>query len=58
MDKINNLRDEAGASTAEYAAVTCGGVGLAGVLIKLLTSEFGQKLITGIFDHVMDLLPF
>lgn len=58
MDQLTRVRDQAGASSAEYAAVTCGGVGFAGVLIKLLTSETGQKIITGIFDHLMDLLPF
>lgn len=58
MEKLQSMRNETGASTAEYAAVTCGGVGLAGVLIKLLTSDFGQNVIKGIFDHLMDMLPF
>jgi hypothetical protein len=58
MENLGKTRNEIGASTAEYAAVTCGGVGIAGVLIKLVTSDFGQDLLKGIFDHVMDLLPF
>jgi hypothetical protein len=45
MENLGKTRNEIGASTAEYAAVTCGGVGIAGVLIKLLTSDFGQDLL-------------
>ena len=39
------VRKQVGAASAEYAAVTAAGCGLAGVLIKLLSSDFGQKLI-------------
>ena len=46
------LRNQIGAATAEYAAVTAAGCGIAGVLIKLLTGDFGQALIKMIFELV------
>ena len=56
--QIVPLRDEQGATTAEYAACTGGAVGFAAVLFKFLTSEAGQRIISQIFDAVMQLLPF
>jgi Flp pilus assembly pilin Flp len=52
------VRDETGATTAEYATVTGCGVGFAAVLFKFLTSEAGQQLISVIFNAVKGLLPF
>jgi Flp pilus assembly pilin Flp len=52
------LRDEVGATTAEYATVTGCGVGFAAVLFKFLTSEAGQSLISMIFRAIRTLLPF
>jgi len=52
------VRDEAGASTAEYATVTGCGVGFAAVLFKFLTSSAGQQLISVIFRAIRALLPF
>lgn len=46
------LRNQIGAATAEYAAVTAAGCGIAGVLIKLLTGDFGQGLLKMIFELV------
>ncbi len=57
MPRIRS-KDETGATTAEYAVCTGAGVGFAGVLFKLITSDFGQKLVSNVFDKVMDLLPF
>lgn len=51
-------KDEAGATTAEYAVCTGAGVGFAGVLFKLLTSDAGQKLVSTVFDKIMSILPF
>jgi hypothetical protein len=51
-------RDEAGATTAEYAVCTGAGVGFAGLLFKFLTSETGQHIVKTVFDHVLKLLPF
>jgi len=51
-------KDEAGATTAEYAVCTGAGVGFAGVLFKLITSDAGQKLVSTVFEKVMDILPF
>ena len=51
-------RSEKGATTAEYAVCTGAGVGFAGLLFKLLTSDVGQKLITDVFHKITDLLPF
>jgi hypothetical protein len=49
-------RDERGAASAEYAAVTACGVGLAGVLIKLLTSDFGQQLLKTILEFFLSMV--
>ena len=52
------VRDEVGATTAEYATVTGCGVGFAAVLFKFLTSEAGQALLELIFNAIKALLPF
>lgn len=43
-------RTEIGAASAEYAAVTACGVGFASVLIKLITSDWGQQLIKTVVE--------
>ena len=59
MDRSTiEMRDEAGATTAEYAVCTGAGVGFAGLLFKFLTSEMGQHIVKTVFDHVLKLLPF
>jgi hypothetical protein len=52
------MRDEAGATTAEYAVCTGAGVGFAGLLFKFLTSTAGQDIVKTVFDHVLKILPF
>ena len=52
------LRDEIGATTAEYATVTGCGVGFAAVLFKFLTSTAGQDILKLIFNAIKALLPF
>ncbi len=52
------VRDEIGATTAEYATVTGCGVGFAAVLFKFLTSSGGQDLIKLVFSAIKALLPF
>ena len=47
---------EDGITTAEYAVGTAAGAGLAGLLYKLLTGGFGDKLLKTLFDHVLGLL--
>ena len=42
---VVRIRNQVGSATAEYAAVTAAGCGFAGVLIKLLTSDFGQQIL-------------
>ncbi|CAM3161632.1 DUF4244 domain-containing protein [Nocardioides dubius] len=49
-------RDERGITTAEYAVGTAAGAGLAGVLYKLLTGGFGDRMLRGMFDHVLSML--
>lgn len=49
-------RGEQGAASAEYAAVTAAGVGLGGVLIRLLTSDFGQQLLQSILDFFLAMI--
>lgn len=43
-------RSERGAITAEYAAVTAAGAGFVGVLISVLTSDWGQQLVTSLIN--------
>lgn len=46
-------RDETGAASAEYAVVTAAGVGIGGILIKLLTSDWGQALLKKLLDFFL-----
>lgn len=55
---IKQLKDETGATTAEYAVCTGAGVGFAGLLFKLLSSDTGQKVVSTVFDKIMGILPF
>ena len=55
---LHLVRDEVGATTAEYATVTGCGVGFAAVLFKFLTSAAGQELLKLIFNAIKALLPF
>ena len=50
------LRNQVGAVSAEYAAVTAAGCGLAGVLIKLLTSDFGQELLKTLLGFFLKMI--
>lgn len=51
-------RDQRGMTTAEYAVGTVSACGFAGLLYKLLTSGFGQDLLTGLLNKIIDILPF
>lgn len=51
-------RTEDGMSTAEYAVGTVSACGFAGVLYKILTSEWGEALLQSVLDKVIGLLPF
>jgi len=51
-------RDERGMTTAEYAVGTVSACSFAGILYKILTSGFGQQLLQGLLNKVMDILPF
>jgi Flp pilus assembly pilin Flp len=53
---VARLRNERGVTTAEYAVVTAAGCGFASVLIKLLTSDWGQRLLKTLFELVMKVL--
>jgi hypothetical protein len=53
---VARLRSERGVTTAEYAVVTAAGCGFASVLIKLLTSEWGQRLLKTLFDLIMKVI--
>ena len=52
----SRLRTQLGAASAEYAAVTAAGCGFAGVLIKLLTSDFGQNLLKTLLDFFLSMV--
>lgn len=49
--RARTFRQE-GVATAEYAVATAAGCGFAALLIKLLTSDFGQKLLEMLFNLV------
>lgn len=49
-------RTERGVVTAEYAVATAAGCGLAAVLIKLLTSDWGQDLLKMLFDLIFKVI--
>ena len=55
---LEKIRDDRGATTAEYAVCTGAGVGFAGLLFKFLTSEMGQDIVKTVFDHGLKILPF
>lgn len=55
---LHLVRDEVGATTAEYATVTGCGVGFAGVLYKFLTSDYGQEFLKFIFNLVKAIVKF
>lgn len=46
-------RGEDGAASAEYAVVTAAGVGVGGILIKLLTSDWGQALLKKLLEFFL-----
>jgi hypothetical protein len=50
------VRNQLGAASAEYAAVTAAGVGIAGVLIRLLTSDWGQQLLKMIVEFFLQMV--
>lgn len=56
--RMSVVTNEVGATTAEYAVCTGAGVGFAGVLFKLLTSDTGQKVVNTVFDRIVGMLPF
>lgn len=53
---VARLRTERGVTTAEYAVVTAAGCGFASVLIKLLTSGWGQQLLKTLFELVLKVI--
>jgi hypothetical protein len=56
MSPLRRVTTEVGAVSAEYATVTACGVGLGGVLLKLLTSEWGQSLLKTLFGFFLKML--
>jgi hypothetical protein len=53
---VARLRNERGVTTAEYAVVTAAGCGFASILIKLLMSDWGQRLLKTLFELVMKVI--
>jgi Protein of unknown function (DUF4244) len=54
--RLQDRRTERGVATAEYAVATAAGCGLAAVLIKLLTSDWGQALLKTLFDLIFKVI--
>lgn len=51
-------KQEDGMSTAEYAVGTVASCGFAGILYKILTSDFGQNMLENLLGWAEDLLPW
>jgi len=56
LTQRSRVRSETGITTAEYAVGTAAGAGLAGLLYKLLSGDFGNQMLRSLFDHVLGLL--
>jgi hypothetical protein len=56
LSPVHRVSTEVGAVSAEYATVTACGVGLGGILLKLLTSEWGQSMLKTIFDFFLKMV--
>jgi hypothetical protein len=52
------LRDEAGTTTAEYTVVTGAACAFGALLFKLLTSDWGQRILETAFRSIVKLLGF
>lgn len=50
------LRNQIGATTAEYAVVTAAGCGFGAILLRLLMSDWGQSLLKTIFNFFLSLI--
>lgn len=52
------VRDDAGTTTAEYTVVTGAACAFGALLFKLLTSEWGQRILETAFRSIVGLLGF
>ena len=53
---VARLRNQKGVASAEYAVATAAGCGFAAVLIKLLTSDWGQQLLKTLFELIFKVI--
>jgi hypothetical protein len=53
---VARLRSQKGVASAEYAVATAAGCGFAAVLIKLLTSDWGQELLKTLFSIILKMV--
>lgn len=53
---VARLRTEKGIATAEYAVATAAGCGFAALMIKLLSSDFGQTLLETLFNLILSVI--
>lgn len=53
---VARLRTQNGVASAEYAVATAAGCGFAAVLIKLLTSDWGQELLKTLFSIILKMV--
>lgn len=50
---IRSMTADDGMSTAEYAVGTCGAIGFAGILVKILTSPSVTEMISNVFTEFL-----
>lgn len=53
---VARLRNDKGVTTAEYAVVTAAGCGFGALLLRLLTSDWGQALLQKLFDVFLGMI--
>ena len=53
---VARLRTQKGVASAEYAVATAAGCGFAAVLIKLLTSDWGQEVVKTLFSIILKMV--
>jgi hypothetical protein len=54
--RLRERGSQRGVATAEYAVATAAGCGLAAVLIKLLTSDWGQQLLQMLVEFFLNMI--
>lgn len=56
-DTIHRLHvEDTGSEAMEYGALACGGIGITGIIVKLLNSDPVQQKLSGLLTGLLDSL--